>query len=104
MPRRVVTARAAAVGLRAARRWFIQPGSGVVGQKSWQHILAVIQQLRDFPYLGFRSDEHPGCYRLSVEGYLIVYQIDPDTGERATAGTVTILAVFSPHIGQRKLP
>ncbi len=56
-----------------------------------------------FPYIGARSDEHIRCYRLPVEGYLIVYEVNPDTGQNDTAGEVTILAVFGPYIGRRTL-
>jgi hypothetical protein len=34
---------------------------------------------------------------------LVIYQIDPDTGHRTTAGDVTILALFGPYVGNREL-
>lgn len=31
-----------------------------------------------------------------VEGHRIAYEVEPDTGEDATAGDVTVLRVFGP--------
>lgn len=69
MPRKVLTAPAAAEGFRVARDWLTQPG------------------LRN----------------LVREGYVIVYRVDQDTGNSATAGDVMVLAVFPPGIGSRVL-
>lgn len=48
------------------------------------------------PYLGVTSEEHPGHRQVVVSGYRIVYRIDPDTGDGATAGDIRIVAVFGP--------
>jgi len=101
--RRVVTAPAAARGLRDAHRWLTQPGAGPVGRAKWENIRAARRWLRDWPYAGAESPEHPGCRALIAEGWQIVYQLTPDTGDGATAGDVMILAVFPPGIGERSL-
>ena len=103
MPRKVVTAPAAAEGFRAARPWLMQPGSGPRGRARWHHLRDMRRRLRDWPYLGPNSKEHPGCRYFVCERYLIVYQVEPDTGETATAGDIIILAVFGPHQGRRDL-
>jgi len=33
---------------------------------------------------------------MVVSGYRVIYRVDPDTGADATAGDVTVLAVFGP--------
>lgn len=103
MPRKVITSPTAAYGLRDARKWLTQPGSGPAGRRKWENIRDARRQLRQWPYSGPKSPEHPGCRYLIREGYLIVYQVDPDTGDAETAGDVTILAVFPPRLGTREL-
>lgn len=103
MPRKVMTAPAAAEGLRAARDWLTQPGSGSVGRQKWMNVRDARKRLRDLPYAGPPSPDHPGLRDLIREGYVIVYRVAPDTGDNATAGDVTVLAVFPPGIGSRVL-
>ena len=96
MPRKVTTAPEAALALAAARRWLRQPGSGPVGARRWDALRDARRSLRDYPYLGAVSDEHPGHRQHVVSGYRLIYQVDPDTGDSATAGNVRIVAVFGP--------
>ena len=103
MVRRVVIAPAAARGLREAREWLTQPGSGPAGRTRWERIRAALRRLRDWPCSGAESPEHPGCRALVVSGWLVVYDIAPDTGEGSAAGDIRILAVFPPGIGDRRL-
>jgi plasmid stabilization system protein ParE len=103
MPRKVTTAPAAAEGFRAARDWLTQPGSGPVGRQKWMNVRDARKRLRDFPYAGPPSPDHPGLRNPIREGYAIVYRVDPDTGDSATAGDVTVLAVFLPGIRRRGL-
>jgi plasmid stabilization system protein ParE len=103
MSRRVITAPTAAKGLRDARIYLTQPGSGPGGRQKWENIRDARRQLRERPYIGPQSPEHPGCRCLVREGYRIVYEISPDTGSTETAGDVTVLAVFPPGIGNRDL-
>lgn len=41
---------------------------------------------------------------MICEGYFILYEVVPDTGDNATAGDVQILAVFPPGTGKRERP
>ena len=41
---------------------------------------------------------------MICEGYFILYEVVPDTGDNATAGDVLILAVFPPGMGKRERP
>ena len=96
MPRQVRTAPEAALALAAARRWLLQPGSGITGARRWNALRVARRSLRDHPYLGGESDEHPNHRQLVVSGYRLIYHLDPDTGDSATAGDVRIVAVFGP--------
>jgi plasmid stabilization system protein ParE len=81
----------------------MQPGSGSRGRARWHHLRDMRRRLRDRPYLGPKSQEHPGCRYFVCEGYVIVYQVAPDTGDTATAGDIIILALFGPQLGRRDL-
>ena len=41
---------------------------------------------------------------MICEGYFVLYEAVPDTGDNATAGDVLILAVFPPGKGNRERP
>lgn len=62
----------------------------------WETLRDVRGRLKAHPYLGPASDEHEGCRVLVVSGYRLIYEVDPDTGDAATAGDVRVLAVFGP--------
>lgn len=96
MPRRVTTAPGAVLALAAARRWLLQPGSGPAGARRWDALREARRSLRDHPYLGGESEEHPGHRQYVVSGYRLIYRVHPDTGDGATAGDVRIVAVFGP--------
>lgn len=91
-----MTAPKAAVDLRGARTWLLQPGSGPDARARWEALRDARRSLRDHPYLGRRDEGHEGCRVLSVSGHRIVYQVTPDTGDAETAGDVEVLRVFGP--------
>ena len=103
MRRRVVITGLAAEGLRGARVRLKQPGSGPAAHDIWRRIRETPARLRDWPYLGPASDEHPGCRAIMAGEWTFVYAVSPDTGDHATAGDIVILAVFPPRIGDRSL-
>jgi hypothetical protein len=39
---------------------------------------------------------HPGVREIPVDGYRVMYEVHPDTGDAATAGDVRILRIFGP--------
>jgi plasmid stabilization system protein ParE len=94
--RKVTTAPEAARGLAEARRWLCQPGAGPFGVRRWEALRAARRSLRDYPYLGGTSEEHPRHRQLVVSGYRLIYRVEPDTADSATAGDVRIVAVFGP--------
>jgi plasmid stabilization system protein ParE len=98
MARVVTTAPDAAEALRQARLWLTQPGSGGNGRARWEALRAARLRLRDYPYLGAPSVEQPGCRQLVVSAHRIIYRVDPDTGDSATAGDIRILAVLGPGL------
>jgi hypothetical protein len=52
------------------------------------------------PYL-WPAGNLPRTREFVVGGYRIIYEIDPDTGDAATAGDVMVLRVF--HPGQARI-
>ena len=96
MPRRVTIAPAAAEGFRRARLWLLQPGSGPAGLRRWEALREARRRLRDHPYLGTPSADHPGLRQLVVAEHRLIYRLVPDTGDAGTAGDVLILALFGP--------
>jgi hypothetical protein len=51
----VIAAPAAAKGLRDARNYLTQPGSGPNGRKKWENIRTALRLLRDRRYAGSKS-------------------------------------------------
>ncbi len=97
MPRRVITSREAKANFEAARSWLLQPGSGARGRAKWEQLKQSRRDLRDFPCLGDTKDpDHRGRRRRIVAGYRLIYLVEPDTNDNATAGNVQILALFGP--------
>ena len=102
MPRKLVVALAARRGLDGARRRFTQPGSGRVAKAKLRRVLDTARQILASPCAHPVSSEHSGCRYLICEGYFFLYEVRPDTGSNASAGNVTLLAVFPPGIGIRE--
>ena len=66
------------------------------------HIDRAIRDLKRSP-MQWPFGDHPGAREFTVEGYRIVYQVTPDTGENATCGGVEILRVFGPYQDRSRL-
>jgi len=93
--RTLTIAAADAEDLASIRLWSRQPGSGSRAARRLRQIEAVIRDLRTAPYL-WPFGEHEGVRERSVEGYMIMYQVKPDTGDSSVAGDVEIIRVFRP--------
>ena len=104
MPREVTVSPAAGQGMRDARRRFAHPGAGPVAKASWRRLLGIRKRIQAAPCTYLPSPAHPGCRHMICEGYFILYEVVPDTGDNATAGDVQILAVFPPGTGKRERP
>jgi plasmid stabilization system protein ParE len=84
----------ATADLNDAREWLHQPGSGPVARRRYQALSRAIRTLRSDP-MRYRRDPEDARQRIiSVEGYRIIYEVTPDTGNNRTAGDVTVLAVL----------
>ena len=96
MTRRVTTAPGALEALRQAHAWLTQEGSGPQGRARWAALRDRRKRLRTHPYLGTPIEDRPERYLLFVSEHRLIYQVDPDTGESATAGDVRVVAMFGP--------
>ena len=96
MVRRVTTAPDALEALRQARLWLTQTGLGPQGLARWLSLRDSRRRLVEYPYLGAPVDGHKGRYQIVVSEHRLIYRIDPDTGDSATAGDIRVLAVFGP--------
>lgn len=93
--RRLTIARGAARDLSDARRWLTQPGAGARAGLRLASLSVAVQDLRRHP-CRWSAGEHPGTRERPVEGYRIIYEVAPDTGDDATAGDVMVLRVRGP--------
>lgn len=100
MARKVTTAPQAAKAFRQARRWLTQTGAGPDGQARWETLRTARFRLLVHPYLGASMAGQPKRRQLVVGEYRIIYVLQPDTGDSATAGDIAIVAVLGP--GQRQ--
>ncbi|MFI5022961.1 MAG: type II toxin-antitoxin system RelE/ParE family toxin [Alphaproteobacteria bacterium] len=95
MPRQVEYSVAAISDISDMRRWLHQPGAGRVAKERAQRIAAAIRELRNDPVM-WPKGEILGTRERVIEGYTVIYHVDPDTNDRRSAGDVFILRVFGP--------
>jgi len=50
-----------------------------------------------------KSDEHPRFRVRVISEYRVFYEVDPDTGDTATAGDILIVAILGPGQPSRDL-
>jgi len=93
--RRLIVADAATEDLASIRVWLRQPGAGSRAARRLLQILTAIHELRTAPCL-WPLGEHAGVRERAVEGYMVMYNVQPDTSDNATAGDVEIIRVFGP--------
>ncbi|MGH7073519.1 MAG: type II toxin-antitoxin system RelE/ParE family toxin [Stellaceae bacterium] len=95
MPRRIFYTAAAVDDIERMRRWYGQPGAGPTAKQRARRIVAAIRRLRVDPVMWPRG-EVAGTRERIVEGYAVIYTVDPDTNDRRTAGDVYVLRVYGP--------
>ncbi len=54
-----------------------------------------MRQLKATPCL-YALGEHAGVREMLCEGYRVIYEVTPDTGQNDSAGDVLVLRVFGP--------
>ena len=87
---------AATRDLAAARKWLTQDGAGAAARRTLTKLkTAVTTDLRASP-CRWPPSTHPGVRERSVDGYRVMFEVDPDTGDNETAGNVEVLRVFGP--------
>ena len=95
MPRSVILSPAAEEGLESIRLWLSQPGSGPRASARRRAIAQAVRDLKRHPSR-YPVGDHDGIRERPVEGYRVLYSVEPDTGRDATAGDVMVLRVFGP--------
>jgi plasmid stabilization system protein ParE len=96
MPRILVISAAAAGDLEEARRWLRQPGAGEYATARLARIRTAIRELKQNP-CKWPEGEHPGIRECPIGGYMIMYEVVPDTNDNRTAGDIKILRLFGPY-------
>ncbi len=96
MSRTLAISAAAARDLETVRQWLKQRGAGEVAAKRLANIRSAVKELRLYP-CKWPEGEHPGVRERPIEGYMIMYEVYPDTDDNRTAGNVEVLRVFGPH-------
>lgn len=95
MPRAVIYAPSALRDLDSVKQWLLQPGHGETAKRKLRNIRAALWQLRETP-CRWALGEHVGVREIPVDGYRVLYEVIPDTGDNGTAGNVHVLRVFGP--------
>ena len=85
----------AAQKLAAIEQWYRQPGAGPAAARRVQTILAAIDRLEHFPYIG-RDGDIPGTRELTAQDHRIVYEIITVNGTQKTEGDIVVLNVLGP--------
>lgn len=80
-----------------ARAYLKKKEAGPAAWKRLQHVRDAINALKAAPCRWSAWPKRPGTRKLSVEGYVVIYRVTPDTGDHRTAGYVTVLRVYGPR-------
>jgi hypothetical protein len=99
MVRRIDYSHLSVLDLAQMRRWMNQTGSGLRAKDRARTITKAVRELRHEP-VQWPKGEEPGTRQRVVEGYTIVYSVDPDTNDRVTAGDVYVLRIYGPGQGR----
>jgi plasmid stabilization system protein ParE len=94
--RRLFVATEASADLFEAKGWLLQAGSGKAARARYKALFDSVAVLVEHPTRYRRWPDEPTRRVMVVGGYRVIYRVDPDTGDDATAGDVTVLAVFGP--------
>ena len=95
--REVRLAPAAVRDLERARVWLHQPGSGPKARARFLHVRAAIRELASAPCRWAPWPKLAGTRKLSVEDYVVIYRVVPDTGDNGTAGDVEVIRIYGPY-------
>ena len=74
----------------------MQDGSGPAGRAKWEAVRNAPKVLKAAPYSGGIAPGLPNARQLVVAAHRFIYDIEPDTGDTATAGDVRILLLLGP--------
>lgn len=96
MPRAVFLSPAAARDLQYVRAWYSHPEPGRGHGLRVARIVNAIDELAERP-VNFPKGVWPGTRTRFVEGHRIVYRVENDTDDNATAGDVEIIRIWCPR-------
>ncbi|MDR3506723.1 MAG: type II toxin-antitoxin system RelE/ParE family toxin [Caulobacteraceae bacterium] len=102
MPRQIRLSETAKADLLAARQWLTQSGAGGRAKARLRRITEAIKDLRRHP-CRWPVGDHPGVRERPVEGYRLMYEVAPDTGNDRSAGDVAVLRMFGPFQDRTQL-
>ncbi len=102
MASKVILSLVALSDLNQAKQWLSQPGAGETAKRKLRAIRGAIRQLSETPSR-WPVRDHPGVRESPIEGYRVMYEVFPDTGDDSTAGNVRVLRVFGPYMSRERL-
>jgi plasmid stabilization system protein ParE len=85
----------AAQKLAGIKRWYSQPGAGRAAARRIQAIVAAIECLEFFPFMG-RPGDTPGTRELTAQEHRIVYEVAEGDDTPETAGDIVVLNILGP--------
>ncbi len=95
MRRQIRMSDRAARDLARIQAWHTQRGAGAAARERLQTIIQAIRDLAEQPVTWPRWQIPSMRYRV-VQGHMIVYQVQNDTDDNASAGAVDILFIYGP--------
>lgn len=79
------------------RAYFESKNAGPAAWERFAHVRLAINALKLAPCRWPAWPKRAGTRKLSVEGYVVIYRVMPDTSDNRTAGYVTILRIYGPR-------
>jgi plasmid stabilization system protein ParE len=98
---RLSLARQALADIDRHRAWLTQEGAGTRALHALNAIVTAINDLPNAPLRWPASPDQPGYRNRIVDGYVIIYRVEPPAADETTSGSIQVLRVFAPGQDRR---
>jgi plasmid stabilization system protein ParE len=94
---RLSLARQALADVDSHRAWLTQDGAGERAMRTLNGIVKAINDLPSAPLRWPVSHDHPGYRNRVIDGYVIIYRVEPPNTDETASGLIRVLRVFAPR-------